>query len=144
MVADAGHAVDGLAPLLAASAPADVTAAVADDVQRAAIQGAVGPALPAPAFVADASALAAQSFDDIVYFGADADRIEQLQGLLAPRGVLDLVLGGTRIGRAGGGRRRQDPLRPHALGRHDRARRPSTATRSHRPTASSGPATGSR
>lgn len=100
VVADAGHAVDGLAPLLAARAPADLTAAVADDVQRAAIQGAVGPALPAPAFVPDASALADQSFDDIVYFGADADRIEQLQGLLAPRGVLDLVLGGTRIGRA--------------------------------------------
>ena len=47
-----------------------------------------------------------------------------------------------RAGR--GGRRRQDPLRPHALGRHAGHRRPSTVTRSHRPTASSGPATGSR
>ena len=45
-------------------------------------------------------ALPAASFDDIVYFGADADRIEQLQGLLATGGVIDIVLGGDR--RSGG------------------------------------------
>ena len=43
--------------------------------------------------------LAPASFDDIVYFGADADRIEVLGTLLAPRGVIDIVLGGGRIGR---------------------------------------------
>jgi L-sorbose 1-phosphate reductase len=101
VVADAGHAIEGLATLLAGAATAAVTAVVADDPQRVALAAAVGRAagLPGVAFVADASTLPAESFDDIVYFGADADRLEQLQGLLAPRGVLDVVLGGDRIGR---------------------------------------------
>ena len=43
--------------------------------------------------------LAPASFDDIVYFGSDADRIEVLGTLLAPRGVIDIVLGGGSIGR---------------------------------------------
>jgi len=34
-----------------------------------------------------------------VYYGADADRIEALQDLLATRGVIDIVLGGARVGR---------------------------------------------
>jgi threonine dehydrogenase-like Zn-dependent dehydrogenase len=100
VVADAGHAIEGLAPLLAAATPATVTAVVADDAQRAAFERAVGPAGPAITFDADAGALPLEAFDDIVYFGAGADRIEQLQGLLATRGVIDLVLGGDRIGRA--------------------------------------------
>ncbi len=100
VVADAGHAIQGLAPLFAAATPGTVTAVVAEDAQRAAIEGAVGPAGPALARVADAVALPVESFDDIVYFGADGDRIEQLQELLATRGVIDIVLGGRRIGRA--------------------------------------------
>lgn len=40
-----------------------------------------------------------RGFDDIVYFGADADMIQRLDGLLAVRGILNLVLGGERIGR---------------------------------------------
>jgi hypothetical protein len=47
----------------------------------------------------DLASLPAGSFDDIVYFGADADRVESLQALLAPKGVIDLVLGGERLGR---------------------------------------------
>jgi hypothetical protein len=39
------------------------------------------------------------AFDDIVYFGAVADRIERLQDLLATRGVIDIVLGGATVGR---------------------------------------------
>jgi L-sorbose 1-phosphate reductase len=99
VVADAGHRIEGLAPLLVAATPAAVTAIVADDTQRAQIEGALGPAAPAIAFAVHARALPVESFDDIVYFGADADRIEQLQGLLATRGVIDIVLGGHRIGR---------------------------------------------
>jgi hypothetical protein len=59
----------------------------------------VGQAATGIAFAAATDALPVESFDDLVYFGADADRIEHLQGLLAPRGVLDIVLGGRRIGR---------------------------------------------
>jgi D-arabinose 1-dehydrogenase-like Zn-dependent alcohol dehydrogenase len=100
VVADAGHAVDGLAPLLASARPAAVTAIVADDAGRAALEHALGDAAAGLSLAADAAGLPAESFDDIVYFGADAERMERLQGLLATRGVMDIVLGGVRIGRA--------------------------------------------
>ena len=100
VVADPGHVVDGLAPLLAGSPPAALTVAGADGAQVAAVMGAMGPGCPDPGFVEDASGLPAESFDDVIYFGADPDRIEALQDLLATRGVIDIVLGGAHIGRA--------------------------------------------
>ncbi|HEY4945537.1 MAG TPA: alcohol dehydrogenase catalytic domain-containing protein [Candidatus Limnocylindrales bacterium] len=100
VVADRGHRIEGLAPLLAAATPAAITVVVADAAQRKAIDEAAGPAEPAIAVAADVATLPAQAFDDIVYFGADADRVEQLQALLATGGVIDIVLGGHRIGRA--------------------------------------------
>jgi D-arabinose 1-dehydrogenase-like Zn-dependent alcohol dehydrogenase len=99
VVAEAGLAMEGLAPLLAAAPPATVTAVVADDAQGTALRAAVAPGAPGIVFAADVDALPVESFDDIVYFGTDAERIEQLQGLLATRGVIDIVLGGGRIGR---------------------------------------------
>ena len=99
VVADAGRRIEGLAALVAAATPAAVTAVLGDAAQRAQLEAAVGSAVPAIAEAADAAALPAESFDDIVYFGADADRIEQLGGLLATGGVIDIVLGGDRIGR---------------------------------------------
>jgi threonine dehydrogenase-like Zn-dependent dehydrogenase len=99
VVADAGHGIERLAPLLVAASPSTVTAVVADGAQRAQIEAVVDPATPGIAFVPDTVGLPAESFDDVVYFGADAGRIEQLQGLLARRGVIDIVLGGRRIGR---------------------------------------------
>jgi threonine dehydrogenase-like Zn-dependent dehydrogenase len=99
VVADPGHRIEGLAPLLATATPGTATAVVADDVQRSALQAVVDPATPGIDFVPDVVALPVESFDDIVYFGTDAGRIEQLQELLAPRGVIDVVLGGGRIGR---------------------------------------------
>jgi len=99
VVADAAHTIAGLTPLLAAATPGTVTAVVADDAQGTALRAVAVPGAPEVAFAADADTLPAESFDDIIYFGADADRIEQLQGLLAPRGVIDIVLGGGRIGR---------------------------------------------
>jgi threonine dehydrogenase-like Zn-dependent dehydrogenase len=99
VVAEAGHAIEGLAPLLAAAPPATETAVVADEAQGTALRAAVNPGAPGIAFAAGANGLPVESFDDIVYFGADAQRIEQLQGLLATRGVIDIVLGGGRIGR---------------------------------------------
>lgn len=38
-------------------------------------------------------------FDDIVYFGADADEVERLLGALGQRGVLCIVEGGQRLAR---------------------------------------------
>ena len=109
VVADPGHAVRGLVPLVTATPPAAVTAVLVDGIQRAALDAALfqagattGPAVREAGAVApavDLATLPAESFDDIVYFGADPDRIEALQGLLAPRGVLDVVLGSARVGR---------------------------------------------
>ena len=98
VVADAGHAIEGLASLLDGTAPATLTAVVTG-AQRTALEAAADSAGSEITFAATADALPTQFFDDVVYFGADADRLEQLQGLLAPRGVLDVVLGGRRIGR---------------------------------------------
>ena len=67
-----------------------------------------------PADAAGFAALSGRRFDDIVYAGADADRIEALQDLLAPGGVIDIVLGGSRIGRpvrVDVGRIHYDPIR---------------------------------
>ena len=99
VVADAGHRIDGLAPLLAAVTPAAITLVAGEPGQVAQLAAAVGGGSAASVVAADASTLPAESFDDIVYYGADADRIEQLQGLLATGGVIDIVLGGERIGR---------------------------------------------
>jgi len=46
----------------------------------------------------DVAGIADGSLDDIVYFGADKAVIEVLNDKLAPGGVLNLVLGGQRIG----------------------------------------------
>jgi threonine dehydrogenase-like Zn-dependent dehydrogenase len=101
VVAEAGRSIEGLAALLAASAPSAITAAMAAAQEATILDGlGTGGTAPAISVVADSGTLPAESFDDIVYFGSDADRIEQLQGLLATGGVIDVVLGGKPIGRA--------------------------------------------
>lgn len=53
-----------------------------------------------PGEVVRASAAEAEGvFDDIVYFGSDADEIERLAGLLGTRATMCVVLGGARISR---------------------------------------------
>lgn len=99
VVADAGHHVAGLAELAAAGAPSSVSAVLSDATQRADLEAQLGDRGASVAEAADPAALAAGSFDDIVYFGADAGRVEHLQTLLASGGVIDLVLGGGRLGR---------------------------------------------
>ena len=47
---------------------------------------------------AEAASLPNESFDDIVYFGSDRATIEILNDKLAPGGIINLVLGGKRIG----------------------------------------------
>ena len=96
VVADAGHAVDGMADLIAAARPAQLTALVADAAQRWQVD-AVGVDV---ASVADLGEVTRQGFDDIVYFGANAATIEVLQDCLAFRGLFNVVTGGVPIGRA--------------------------------------------
>jgi threonine dehydrogenase-like Zn-dependent dehydrogenase len=66
---------------------------------------------------ADAAAIAAlagRRFDDIVYAGASAARIEALQELLAPGGIMAIVTGGAAIDRPVAvdvGRIHYDPIR---------------------------------
>lgn len=46
----------------------------------------------------DAAGQPNEGFDDIVYFGADKATIETLSDKLAPRGIINIVLGGKKIG----------------------------------------------
>lgn len=83
VVAEAGVATSGLAALRAASAPARVTAVGAEvPGARAASWDELEP-----------------GFDDIVYYGADADAIERLAALLGNESLLCVVLGGRRLAR---------------------------------------------
>jgi threonine dehydrogenase-like Zn-dependent dehydrogenase len=95
VVADTGHAVEGIADLIENARPARLTALVTD-AQR--------PIVDAPGcttvFVGDLADVEREGFDDIVYFGADASRIEALQDCLAFRGLINVVTGGVPIGRA--------------------------------------------
>ncbi len=99
LVADPGTAVRGIDELLAASGPGSVTAVVADDAQAAKIKESLAKTGLAMSRADVQDTLPAAAFDDIVYFGSDADRIEALERSLAPRGILDIVLAGARIGR---------------------------------------------
>ncbi len=95
VVVEAGAVVTGLDPLLEAAPPAQVVRL--DPVDDASLD-----------------ALSDARFDDIVYAGASAGRIEALQELLAPGGVLDVVLGGARVDRdvaVDVGRIHYDPIR---------------------------------
>ncbi len=91
-VAEDAHAVEGLRELVDANTPASATV-----VLPAAESSPHLSRVPVTR-VSDLDGLPPQSFDDIVYFGADASRIEKLQGLLAPRGLINVVTGGAKIG----------------------------------------------
>ncbi len=95
IVADAGHAVDGLAELLAMGRPARLTALAVEAAARQALETA-GFTVMSDAGLTD---LPRQGFDDIVYFGADASRIEILQDCLAFGGLINVVTGGLLVGR---------------------------------------------
>ncbi len=97
IVAEAGHEVAGLAESFSRDGgPEAVTALCAEDSQREAIK-AIG--LEAQE-ASDVSALADESFDDIVYFGADAATAEALNDKLAAKGIFNIVTGGKAFARA--------------------------------------------
>jgi threonine dehydrogenase-like Zn-dependent dehydrogenase len=99
VAADAGHPIVGLDHLVAGAVPGSFVVLAANDAQRSAVEASLRSAGVRGGRAGGLDALAQGSFDDIVYFGADADRIEALQVLLGPRGVIDVVLGGAVIGR---------------------------------------------
>jgi len=91
VMAGPGRDLGGLAAVLPTERGA-LTVVLADDTQRQA-------ATALGAKVADGlDALAPGSFDDVVYLGTDGPTIERLQGMLAHGGVINIVLGGHRIG----------------------------------------------
>jgi threonine dehydrogenase-like Zn-dependent dehydrogenase len=93
VVADAGRTIAGLGELIGDAAPATITTVVAEPAQRAALE-AYG-----STFADTSDELEAGTYDDIIYFGSDPDRVEALQALLGLRGVIDIVLGGESLGR---------------------------------------------
>jgi threonine dehydrogenase-like Zn-dependent dehydrogenase len=99
VVAEAGHEIHGIDALVNDARPGMVTAVLADDAQAGSLAAALGAREIPVRRVAGPGAVAGERFDDIVVFGADGARIEALQDLLAPRGTMDVVLGGRAIGR---------------------------------------------
>ena len=92
VVADPGLAIHGVDALVGAARPGMVTAVLAGDDQVAALASALGAREIPCRHVAGLADLRGERFDDIVYFGADADRIEALQDCMGPRAVIDVVL----------------------------------------------------
>jgi threonine dehydrogenase-like Zn-dependent dehydrogenase len=95
VAADAGHPIDGIAALVEQARPVQLTALLAGTEQRRVLETA-GFAVTGGV---DLAAIPRGAFDDIVYFGADAGRIEALQDCLAFRGLINVVAGGVSFGR---------------------------------------------
>jgi len=99
VVVDPGQTIDGVDALISESAPAQLVTVIgepADQVVLATLAGASGVAVEHADSI---DGLEHGSFDDVIYFGADPDRIEQLQTLVGLKGVFDIVLGGEALGR---------------------------------------------
>jgi D-arabinose 1-dehydrogenase-like Zn-dependent alcohol dehydrogenase len=96
VVADAGHGVTGLTEAFdERGGPASVVAVTVEGAQREYLRSA---GLPVN-LVDDVGQLPDESFDDIVYFGSCPETIEALNDKLAASGVINIVLGGSSIGR---------------------------------------------
>lgn len=95
VVAEPGHAVVGIRESFSPDGPpASLTAVCAEPDQRTSIEG-LGVPLT---WVEDVAGLAAEAFDDVVYFGASRQTIETLNGTLAASGLINIVTAGKRIG----------------------------------------------
>jgi L-sorbose 1-phosphate reductase len=91
IVADTGHTIDGLRQL-GLSPKSGIWAVVSDESQKQYLHASLIAHLSSLDSVPD------ESFDDIIYFGASKATIELLNDKLASRGVINIVLGGRRIG----------------------------------------------
>ena len=94
VVADAGHAIEGLAEALSGGKPGQVTSVCADASQRQALAACGLAAKEVPGL----AALPNESFDDIIYFGASKQALEALNDKLAAHGIINIVTAGRKIG----------------------------------------------
>ncbi len=94
VVAGHNHTVEGLKEAFKKGKPGEITVVCSGESQQVAVHS-LG--LPMEK-VADVSALPRKHFDDIVYYGSDGGTIESLNDKLAARGIINIVLGGQRIG----------------------------------------------
>ncbi len=99
VVAEPDRTLDGLDTLVGASRPGTVTAVLAGDAEVRDVARVFDAQGIAVRHAATLDAIAGERFDDIVYFGAGAGRIEALQDLMAPRATIDVVLGGATVDR---------------------------------------------
>jgi threonine dehydrogenase-like Zn-dependent dehydrogenase len=96
VVVDAGHQVRGLSEAFDPSGgPVSVVAVTAEEGQRADLEQ-IG---HRPTYAEGLADLPDEGFDDIVYFGASKETIEVLNDKLAASGIINIVLGGSTIGR---------------------------------------------
>ena len=77
VVVEKNHKAQGLEKLLTENKPDTVTTVDADG---------------------NLESLANEAFDDIIYFGANASRVELLNDKLAPHGIFNVVTGGEKFG----------------------------------------------
>ena len=98
VVADTGRRLEGIGALMEKAESSAVTSLLPDTLQRGALASLAsnGFVMTTVESVAD---LPHAGFDDIVYFGADADTIEALQDCLAFKGLINIVTGGVAIAR---------------------------------------------
>ena len=102
VVAEPGHAIRGLEPVVEAARPTEIVALLPAEARQGAQRAAVEALAASGTTVTWASSIdevPRERFADVVYFGGDASRIEVLQDCLAPRGLINVVTGGRRIGR---------------------------------------------
>ncbi len=97
IVVDAGHEAEGVADLVAASAPREIVVFAPRPLPGSELEvGGQIRQILSP--VGSLDALEPASFDDIIYFGVAAQRIETLGEFLGKGGILNIVCGGRRIG----------------------------------------------
>ncbi|MBX3730617.1 MAG: alcohol dehydrogenase catalytic domain-containing protein [Candidatus Sumerlaeia bacterium] len=95
VVADPGHAIEGLVEAFSPDGPPAEILAIAPESQHRHALAEPGLSF---ALVGDPSLLPDEGFDDIVYFGVRPAMIEALNPKLAARAIMNVVTGGARIG----------------------------------------------
>lgn len=94
VVAETGHAIEGLKEALAGYKPGTITAVCAEGSQRQAV-AALG---LRQSEVPSLAALPDESLDDILYFGASKPALEVLNDKLGPHAIINIITGGRQIG----------------------------------------------
>jgi threonine dehydrogenase-like Zn-dependent dehydrogenase len=96
VVAEADRTIEGVYESFSPNgAPGEIDVICADEAQRAVLG-----AMNAPEVVArEFTDLPNENYDDIIFFGSNPQVIETLSDKLTTRGIINIVLGGAKIGR---------------------------------------------